>query len=106
MQVARDWGGEALRELNEMEWEELATDCLRRLGKSADDAVGDLQSAEWKAALAWWMKKNTSVSNRWLGDRLNMGPPAMVSRLAGAFGRKPAWQLRDYERRFTAKSKG
>ena len=35
-----------------------------------------------KALLAAAMKQSTSVSNRWLGERLKMGPPASASQFA------------------------
>ena len=81
MTLAKDWGGPELRALNEMQWTEVLEECLERLGKSPDDIRKDIKSADWKAAIAWWLKSQTSASNRWLGESLNMGVPAMVSRL-------------------------
>jgi REP element-mobilizing transposase RayT len=48
-----------------------------------------------KALLAAVMKRGTSVSNRWLGERLGMGPPASASQFARRYllneaGRKEA----------------
>ncbi|MEZ5278822.1 MAG: transposase [Opitutaceae bacterium] len=103
MDLAKDWGGKELRELNEIEWEVLLKDQMKALGKTEDDVRDEKKSAEWKAALAWSMKKRTSVGNRWLGEQLNMGPPAMVSRLAGSFGRSDQKSVRALKRRLTAK---
>lgn len=89
MEKKRDWGGKDLRALNEKEWETLAVDYLKRLGKTARDIATARKSAEWKAAIAFVLKQRTSVTNPWLSSRLNMGPPAMASRLATAFGRLP-----------------
>lgn len=85
----RDWGGKDLRAMNETEWETLTAELLKRLGKSSRDIAAARKSAEWKAAVAFHLKQRTSATNPWLSRRLNMGPPAMTSRLATAFGRLP-----------------
>lgn len=105
MNLARDWGGPELRELNEMQWEQVLVHCLKNLGKSRSDIQREIKSVEWKAAIAWWLKSRTSAGNRWLGEKLNMGHPAMVSRLAKAFDSDvPDRKRRSYERKFTSKS--
>jgi len=43
-----------------------------------------------KALLAAAMKQRTSVSNRWLGERLKMGPPASASQFARRYLRTEA----------------
>ena len=106
MDLAKDWGGKELRELNEIEWEVLLTGQMKALGKTDHDVRNDRKSAEWKAALAWSVKKRTSAGNRWLGEQLNMGPPAMVSRLTGSFGRSDQKSVMALKKRLTAKSKG
>lgn len=87
MEAKRDWGGKDLRAMNEKEWDALAADYLKQLGKSSRDIAVARKSVEWKAAIAFFLKERTSVTNPWLSRRLNMGPPAMVSRLTTAFGR-------------------
>ena len=104
MELARDWGGSELRELNEIEWEKLLFESLVTLGKTEEDISNDKKSVEWKSALAWWMKKGSSVTNRWLGENLNMGAPSAVSRLAGTFARSSPKVIRNYERILTSKS--
>lgn len=107
MTLAKDWGGPELRALNEMQWMEVLEKCLERLGKSPDDIQKDIKSADWKAAIAWWLRSRTSASNRWLGENLNMGVPAMVSRLAARM-KSPAMEeeRKRYGKAFTSKSKG
>ena len=80
MERARDWGGEELRQINELEWEEKLQRCLRVLDKDLQDVAKDLKSAQWKIIIASYLKKSTSASNPWLGKQLNMGAPAAVSR--------------------------
>ena len=104
MDLARDWGGKELRELNEVEWEGLLDACLEKSGKSGSNVRREIKSAPWKAAIGWWMKKQTSVNNRWLGENLNMGAPGMVSRLVGDFAQRSSRVKKPYERVFTSKS--
>lgn len=81
--------GADLREMNRTEWERLTAEFLAQLGKTEADLLAARKSAEWKAAVAWTLKQRTSVTNPWLSRRLKMGPPAMVSRVATAFGHLP-----------------
>ena len=83
MNEARDWGGEELRELNQLEWKRLLNEGIRALGFSLEVAQHADKSAAWKVAVATWLKQRTSVSNRWLGENLQMGGPDAVSRYAG-----------------------
>ena len=89
--AARDWGGTELAEINRLDWETRLESGARTLGRSLAAAAEEPKSAGWKVALASWMKGRTSVSNRWLGERLQMGPPDAVSRYAGELrlGKRP-----------------
>jgi putative transposase len=72
---------EGVREERSLAWEEQ----LRRLAERAEIDLEHLpprKSAPDKALLAAAMKKTTSVSNGWLADRLEMGPPASASQFA------------------------
>lgn len=65
-------------------WEE----SLRRLARLAKVDLRNLpakKSAEPKALLAAAMKRTTSVSNRWLAERLDMGASASASQFARRF---------------------
>ncbi len=42
-----------------------------------------------KVALAWWLRKRTTVSLRWAADRLMMGHYTRVSQAVSQVGRKP-----------------
>ncbi len=46
-----------------------------------------------KVALAWWLRKHTTVSLRWAADRLKMGHYTRVSQAVSRVGRKPGKRL-------------
>ena len=91
MTAAGDWGGAKLAELNRQEWETRLEAGVRVLGRELPAAASELKSAPWKVALASWLKRHTSATNRWLTERLNMGPPDAVSRYVGELriGKRP-----------------
>jgi len=62
-------------------WEE-QLQLLAGLTKIAIDALPALKSHPDKAMLAAAMKTSSSVSNRWLAERLGMGKPASASQFA------------------------
>lgn len=71
------------RAAREMRWEALLEECLQVLAKDSEDVTRDAKSADWKVAVATFLKRRAMASNPWLGRRLNMGAPAGVSRYAG-----------------------
>ena len=95
MQKASDWGGQSMGEINEREWQRLLDKALRVVSQTAATASRQPKSAPWKIAIATWLKQRTSVSNRWLSERLTMGPPDAVSRYVGECRRslRPAAQV-------------
>lgn len=83
MHQADDWGGKSMTEINQHEWQRLFDKALHVLSRSVESARTETKSAPWKIAMATWLKQRTGVSNRWLTDRLAMGPPDAVSRYVG-----------------------
>ena len=53
------------------------------IGASLLGAAAESKSAPWKIALATWLKRGSSVPNRWISEHLHMGPPDAVSRYVG-----------------------
>ena len=53
-------------------------------------AAAESKSAPWKIALATWLKRGSSVPNRWISEHLHMGPPDAVSRYVGEVTRGEA----------------
>lgn len=82
MHQARDWGGREIADLNQIHWHDLLERGAKKLGVSLANASTTTKSISWKVALAAWLKSLSSVSNRWLGEQLHMGPPDAVSRYA------------------------
>ena len=80
MEVAKDWGGKELQELNEISYEGLVTRLLKRHRKTEAQIANDKKSAPWKIKLAHELRKKTSATNPWIATRLNMGDPSNVSR--------------------------
>ena len=84
--------GKDLAEANEIRWDRILAKCMTVMGKDSQDIRTDKKSVHWKALIALFMKDNTSVSNVWLTNHLNMGMPQGVSRstrkLADSKGRK------------------
>ena len=80
MEKAKDWGGEELRELNELSYEKLVKQQLKKRRKTKHHIGKDKKSALWKIAIARELRKRTSATNPWIAQRLNMGDPSNVSR--------------------------
>ena len=78
-----------LRETREALWQEELARLLAKLGRTSEDFAREQRSARWKAALAATLKARTTVTNRWLGENLNMGGLHEVSRQVGMWLRQP-----------------
>ena len=79
------YDGETLREANELRWEMALEQCMQASGKTAEDCVRDIKSAEWKIAVATALKQTTSATNVWISEALNMGVANAVSRYVGLY---------------------
>ncbi|MFZ2900636.1 MAG: transposase [Saprospiraceae bacterium] len=77
---AKDWGGAELAEIARVKWEVALNKGLKEIGGNMETARIEPKSADWKVAVAAWMKSHTTVTNRWLSERLHMGAPDGVSR--------------------------
>jgi hypothetical protein len=72
----------------------LGGEALRGLGRTEAQLREPPKSAQWKVALAAFLKERTPVSNRWLAQRLAFGSAAYASRLISAMRhQKPAAEL-------------
>jgi len=87
-QAAKDETAVAMAEHGDEEARRLITQGLARL------KLGDLTALPanhpGKVALAAFVKRRTTVTNRWLGETLSMGTYSNVSRLCGAVESDPA----------------
>jgi len=77
---AQDWGGGEMAEINQTEWRRMLEQGARKLGQDLSTCASAPKASPWKVALATWLKRGTSVTNRWLGEQLLMGQPDAVSR--------------------------
>lgn len=69
-----------VREVQDARWSGRLERCMKSLRKNSDDARDDPKSANWKIAIAAYMKSHGLCTNRWLAERLNMGVEFSVSR--------------------------
>ena len=58
------------------------------LGWRAEDLARAPKNLLEKQVLAWWLRQRTTVSLRWLGERLGMGHYTRVSQAIGMVKRK------------------
>lgn len=79
--------GDALRDLNRQRWEESLHRCLRLLKKKPDDVEGDRRSARWNVAIAAKLIRETSATNAWIAQALDLGVPNAVSDYCGKYVR-------------------
>jgi putative transposase len=73
-------GDSESREARELLWTVELARMKARLPKTIQ--ANATKSADWKVALAAKMKEQTTASNSWLAEQLEMGSPFSVSRLA------------------------
>ncbi|MEN9840879.1 MAG: hypothetical protein RL376_679 [Verrucomicrobiota bacterium] len=64
----------------EAAWEQILATHLKTLGCDAEAAKRDRKSAAWKVAIAATMRRDTTATNVWLTEQLNMGAADGVSR--------------------------
>ncbi|MDO9542568.1 MAG: transposase [Kiritimatiellia bacterium] len=72
--------GEAIWAHKEKEAETLIREALKMLKIDDSDMVRWKKGDEHKQAIAWLVKKHTTVRNRWLSERLRMGHEVTVSK--------------------------
>ncbi len=75
-------GDSGPRKVMEELWHERLSRYLDAVKKTARNIRADVKGAAWKVAVASAMKAHSTASNPWLAQRLNMGSPFRLSRLA------------------------
>lgn len=97
--------GAARARHDEMAAEKWVRAGLSKLGLK-EAKLGELgYGAREKVALAWWLRRRTTVSLRWVGERLEMGHYSRVSQAVSRANRKPAKPLRRLMRALEALDK-
>jgi REP element-mobilizing transposase RayT len=94
---SRAWENVGAKEVREIQWSTALDKALKALQRTSVEARKSRKSAEWKLAVAAWMKSRPQASNRWLTDHLDLGAPAALSRNLTNYRRRlqsqdPAWK--------------
>lgn len=90
--------GDEYSEVKSLYWERILKNCLKQMGKSADDIQTDKKSALWKVMIGYYLKNSHAASNRWLGENLNMGAPPVVSKNISLFEKNKGFKTKAYKR--------
>ncbi|HOC58193.1 MAG TPA: hypothetical protein PKI20_21420 [Verrucomicrobiota bacterium] len=72
---------------------------LGALGLKASELEQLGKRAPYKEALAWWLRKQTTVSLRWMAERLEMGHYTSVTPAVSRMNRKPGKALAELGQR-------
>ncbi len=76
-----DWEGIDLKEIKIAQWEALTTKALKKCNKGESDIEVDAKGAEWKTEIALLLRTQSTASNPWIAERLNMGHPSRITNL-------------------------
>ncbi|GAB5561335.1 MAG: hypothetical protein SynsKO_29820 [Synoicihabitans sp.] len=68
------------KELQEMMWEQELRGCLQTFRAARVDVKRSTKAADWKVAIATFLKTNHLCKNGWISQNLDMGAEAAVSR--------------------------
>lgn len=71
-----------------MQWELELEACLKKLSQTKTSIEQSKHSVLWKLAIASKLKRESSVTNAWLSERLHMGVPNSVSNFCGKYRRE------------------
>jgi len=79
------------------EWQKALARGVQTVRRSQNDLAAAAKSADWKLALAEWMKTTTQATSGWLSEKLQMGAPAALSRNLTTYRRHqrdhhPVWK--------------
>ena len=81
--------------------EEALEQGMKVLGLKEKDLKTFRPGAREKVALGWWLRRETTVSLRWVSERLEMGHYSRVSQAVNRMQRKPGRQLEKLKRKLT-----
>jgi putative transposase len=82
--------------------ERLTLKGMKALGMSEAGLQRSSKAEPEKVALAWWLRRRTSVSLRWVAQRLQMGQYTRVSQAVSRMNRKPGRKLRALREKLVA----
>jgi REP element-mobilizing transposase RayT len=79
--LSRAWEKCGADEIRQQEWERMLGAALRVLGRCERDLETRPPVADWKLAVAFFLKTQSHASNPWLAERLRLGGAKYVSYL-------------------------
>jgi putative transposase len=85
--ASRAWEAAGAQEVRQQHWAAALAVALKALNRTVQNAARDRKSADWKLAVAAWLKAGTQASNGWLSQQLHLGAPAALSRNLTLFRR-------------------
>jgi putative transposase len=100
----RAWSVSAATEEREMRWRAALKTALKTLGRQTTEAAAALKSADWKVAIAAYLKRTLGVPNAWLAEALQMGSGFYVSKHVG-LARRPDHPVHKLIKRLEVKGK-
>jgi hypothetical protein len=74
---------------------------MKELGLPAADLVKLRKNAPEKVVLAWWLRRQTTVSLSWVAKRLHMGHYTSVTQAVSRMNRRPGRKLKPLRERLT-----
>lgn len=93
------FSGEMVNKHDELEADRLLDLGLGGCGLSRDDLGGLKKGDHNKKAIAWLIRRNTSVKNEWISEALKMGHPSSVSRNVRIVENAKSGELQDLKSR-------
>ncbi|HTV62956.1 MAG TPA: hypothetical protein VMH30_10365 [Verrucomicrobiae bacterium] len=84
--------------------DEAAAECnlgkaLQRLGLNEESLKALAKGSPEKAVLAWWLRENTTVTARWVSERLKMGHYTRVTQAISRVARRPSRKHKSLKRK-------
>ena len=94
------FSGEDMARHDEVEAERWVKAGMQALSLTADDLEQRIKSAPAKYAIAWLVRRNTSVRTRWIKDRLNMGSATNFAHYLNRMesSRKAGWGYTEFQK--------
>jgi putative transposase len=95
--ASRAWEASGVKEVRQLQWAVALQKALKTVRHTNEELAHSRKSADWKLAIAAWMKAGTQASNPWLSENLRLGAPAALSRNLTHFRRDrqskdPTWK--------------
>lgn len=105
MKACLELGVGDAKEMRELAWDKSLVFCAEALEVDLSEAGSSLKSADWKVAIAGYLKRRLLCRNGWLAAKLNMGTEYGVSRYVTEMFEGKRTEAKKHYELLTAKSK-